>query len=117
MPVSDDPNARVLYVLSTDAKKPKDSRPVFVCKPLTRRQSREKRQRLEKAREATTVDAAYDLYLDVIMDGVTDWRNVNGPDGKPIPFTRDNVEDRLSDAELSELARNFEHFDEVDQKN
>jgi hypothetical protein len=117
MPLSDDPSARVLFYLSTDLHKPKETRPAFVCKVYTRRQSREKREKIAALAKCATREEALDKYIDIIMEGVVDWRNFT-KDGQPIPFSREalNDPDLLTDNELRELGRDFDSFDEVDAK-
>lgn len=98
MPIAIDPDQTVDYVLKHDAKKPPESRPVFVCRALSRRESRRVIGMVEAAHAERDDAASYQKLIDALRVGVVGWR------GMPIPFDLDRIDEICTDGELWELA-------------
>jgi hypothetical protein len=111
MPISADPDKTAEYVLPTDADKPADTRPTFICRFMTKREYVTHGDIIAKARSSPATpegDAeCYHLLQQAIAIGVVGWRNMVDRDGNPVPFSTDNFDAVLSDLEIWELAANF----------
>lgn len=106
MPISLLPSDRRLFWLKCDADTPLPERPVFECRSLTRA------ARIEYLRiwdefakmlgdESVSDDVFHAKCLDLIMFGVSGWRNMGQP------FARENIEKVLNDDEILELATSW----------
>lgn len=86
MPLGLDPTRRVSVWLDSDADVPEPTRPTFFAHFLTCQEAIEYEQILVDARELTAnkdVDAKLNEAMALALIG---WKNINGRDGKPIPF-------------------------------
>lgn len=105
MPISADPDATAEYSLASDADKPAESRPVFICRFMTRKEHRHVADLVQEAYDTPATpegDAeCYRLLIEAIGIGVVGWRNI------AIPFDLSRLDEALSDREFWELARNY----------
>jgi hypothetical protein len=126
MPIAFDPDAKGVWSLESDRKKPAAGRPVFIVKFLTDRQCdrlSEMRDALDAAQGQITDAEFWQRYWEIIVFGVTGWRNMPwAAAGLPeqASFTLDNLRCMLIPRELYELARSYHlgvELDEGDVKN
>jgi hypothetical protein len=101
MPLSLDPDRTAAYSLASDTDKPEATRPAFICRFMTRRQHQKHREIMERAASESDDSRVFALIMEAIGIGVIDWRNFDKP------FSRETIEDVLSDRELWELAWNY----------
>ena len=109
MPIAFDPTQTRPFALRVDRDKPVETRPVFLCRAVTRR---EKIKHRELAESLTGFDGSdddfYGKLIDHILTGVTGWRNVRRPgEDHDAEFSREGLESVLTDQEIIELFRGW----------
>lgn len=110
MPIALEPDERRVVWLATDAEKPIESRPVFVCAAPSRRKMIEY-GRIRKLYAETTDDGSFfELILDAILLGVTGWKNI------PVEFGREAMIDLLTEGELIELHKSWPKAFEITEE-
>jgi hypothetical protein len=87
MPLALDPAETVPVYLKSDERKPLESRPVFIFHFLTSAESRKIRRLRREVRELKDDDASEAKVDEILLAGMVGWKNVNGRDGKPLPFS------------------------------
>lgn len=108
MPRSLDPGSRVVFVLASDADKPKASQPRFIGRTLTVRQTRDLVAAMEELRSADDAVAQIDAATDAVETLIVGWENMVDPDtGEAIPFSSDALADILSLDEMIEIMSNM----------
>lgn len=104
MPKSLDPGSRVVFVLASDADKPKATQPRFIGRTLTVRQTRELIAAMDGLRNADDAATQIDAATAAMQACITGWENMVDPDtGQPIPFSSDALADVLSLEEMIEI--------------
>jgi hypothetical protein len=83
----------------------KDPAPAFIFPFLTGRQQRELSGMLEKLSLSDSVadPAQLDVAFDAAFRFCDGWENITGPDGQPLPFSKENFFDLLAFQEVMEL--------------
>lgn len=104
MPKSLDPGSRVVFVLASDADKPKSTQPRFIGRTLTVRQTRELIAAMDGLRNADDAATQIDAATAAMQACITGWENMVDPGtGKPIPFSSEALADVLSLEEMIEI--------------
>lgn len=114
MPLSADPDRLAEFSLATDRDKPAESRPVFLCRFMTRREHQKIDDLFSRALAEDDPSARWQLLRQIIEIGVVGWRNFGRE------FSIDAIADVLSDLEIWELARDYRFavlLSEADLKN
>lgn len=96
------------YVLESDREKPKDKQPAFICKVLSTKKWRELARINDNLDDIDGLDKQLGQMIDIIMIGVSDWRNMVNGQG-PIEFNQENLEDILTFGEVAELMQCVVH--------
>lgn len=104
MPIALDRSELAEVSLRSDRDKPEAERPVFLFHYLTRREVRQINAWRKDADGVETVDGVEAIVDKIIRLGLSDWRNIRGRDGEPVPFSLDAVDDVLTFNEKMELA-------------
>jgi len=100
MPIATDPNQTFDVSLPADKDTPEPTRPTYVFRHLTARQSRACRDVWRGLDKEADGDVALDHLAEAIRDHLADWRNLTDRNGEPIPFDPAALEDTLTDSEL-----------------
>lgn len=106
--LSANPDSRAEFYLSTSDGIERKKRPAFLVKFLTRRELSRHGELVQAAKDADNPAECVRLLHEAVGIGCTNWRNVLDAEGKPRPFTReemDNPDTGLTDMELWELAQ------------
>lgn len=106
MPLILDPDFVVEVTLPTDAARPKERRPVFLCRPLTSRQAINRRRLHKASYEAYRAENEAEgdkLRLEALGLSLVDWRNFIDGNGSPIAFDLQRLPDLLTEKELFSL--------------
>lgn len=101
-----EPGTVIEYVLPGDAAKPEASRPVFIGRALSARDSaRQMRLWAEATRldQSKQEEASLDKQAEAIAVSLTGWRNVVDAAGIPVAFDAKVLPDLLTDTELAQL--------------
>jgi hypothetical protein len=104
MPKSLEPEIDVFEVwLQSDANKPIETRPVFICKTQSMRGQRKLLTAYDQFYDTTTnetIDQKFATLIDVVFSILAGWRNMGGKD-----LTRESIDELLTHAEATELVR------------
>lgn len=98
MPIATDPDQRVDFVLKHDAQKPPESRPAFVCRAMSRRESRRVLDMVQAAHAERDDARSYQMLVEALRVGVVGWRHM------PIPFDFEQIDTICGYREIWELA-------------
>jgi hypothetical protein len=104
MPVALDPNQRIDIWLDSDKDKPAETRPTFVTRFLTVRETLVYEQALKDAGAEKNNQAARDKLIGGLSMVLVSWRNMTDRDGNPIAFNLAEVDALLTVSELWWLA-------------
>ncbi|HUX16027.1 MAG TPA: hypothetical protein VMW52_06110 [Phycisphaerae bacterium] len=99
-----DPDARFDLSLASDQKKPPETRPTFVCRPLSGRELKRLAGGYDDSDpEATGADAIVAVF-ERAATGLVGWRNVADPEtGEALPFAAADLDRCLTMGEALEL--------------
>ena len=105
MPLILDPESTFEVVLDYDKKKDKENQPVFVFEYLSARQWKKLAELNDKFFSFTKekADDALDVPFEAIRLTIAGWQNLKDPEGEPIDFDTEKLEDILTTAEAIEL--------------
>lgn len=104
MPIAMDKDGIFEYVLATDRKKPKASRPTFCFRPQTMRQWQQLCRETDKIDDdKITGVEAIDLLCNMISKSMSSWKNMTDVAGKVIRFNKKRLADIISMPEAHEL--------------
>jgi hypothetical protein len=113
MPKAMDPNANHEIWLESDADKPADTRPVFVCRPLTGYDQMRIADVQDSLDGAPGFRHGMESVFTALRIAIIDWRNMTWPDspslpegakaGDPMPFAQGRFEYLLDATEAVQL--------------
>ena len=105
MPLVLEPDSTYEYVLTNDAGKPKEKQPTFIFRYLSSRKWREVADLSDSFDKDDSGNAAMDAVFEAIKKTLAGWRNMTEPDGRPVDFDIEKLEDIVTPGEAMELLR------------
>ena len=103
MPLALDPEATFGFSLASDRDKPAETRPTFMFRHRTLRESMAFDRKMAEVAGPGQSEAAGQTLIDGILEGLAGWRSMIGPDGRLMPFDPDKLADIVTAAEAWEL--------------
>lgn len=99
MPICLEPGVELTVSLASDEHKPLESRPVFVVKAQSARQTRRLGSLLDQLAEKANCESLHDEAITELQNVVVGWRNI------PVEFSKDAMWDVLHIQEVIEILR------------
>jgi hypothetical protein len=94
-----DPNATVLIPLRVDKNTPDEKLPLLECRVMSRRKMARYNAIIDRAKATPDIEQASRVCDEALMLAIVDWRNIFDEEGKPVKFSRENL-DVFTDAQI-----------------